>query len=182
MSVLLHEFGHAIVAKKLGIIPKDIIISALGGLSRLNTMKEHPRKEIIIAFAGPFLNLVIAIIAFLYVIIFTDQYFQISSLDTFLFTDYFGIPFKIAAINLILFLFNLVPAFPMDGGRILRGLFSLKFGYKKATVLASTIGRFIALGFFIIGAINRFYILIFLSGLIYIMAAREGFIHKKRAQ
>lgn len=176
ISVVIHELGHALSAKYLEIKPKDIIISALGGLARIESLKDKPKKEIIIAFSGPLANLIIFLFALLYVLFFTKEFIQISSIDTLLYTDYFSIAYKIGIVNFSLFSLNLIPAFPMDGGRILRGLLSLKLGSQKGTTIASLIGRMIALIFFILGVIFHQYGLIAISSLVYLMAARESYV------
>ena len=173
LSVFLHEFGHAITAKYLNVKPKDVIISALGGLARIESLKDYPKKEILIASAGPFVNFIIFIISLIYILTCTEEYIQIGEVNTFLFTDYFSIAYKIGLINLLLFGLNLIPAFPMDGGRILRAFLSLKYKSPVATKIACTISRIIALGFFILGAYTRNYSLLLISALVYLMAVRE---------
>jgi len=173
-SVFIHELGHSITAKYLNIKPKDIIISALGGLARIESLKDKPEKEVLISMAGPFMNLILFLGSLIYVLLITKEAIQISELNTFIYTDFFSIGYKIGLINLLFFTLNLVPAFPMDGGRILRAILSIKYGNSKATKIASIIGRLIALFFFILGAIYRFPGLIVISALIYILAAREA--------
>lgn len=178
-SVILHELGHVIAAKYLNVIPKDIIISALGGIARIESLKDKPKKEVLISSAGPLMNLILFLASLLYVLLISKEFIQISELNTFIYTDYFSIVYKIGFINLLFFILNLIPAFPMDGGRVLRALLSIKFGNIKATKIASHVGRIVALIFFIIGAIYRVPGLIAVSSLVYIMAAREAFIDIK---
>jgi Zn-dependent protease len=175
-SVLIHELGHAITAKYLGVKPKDIIISALGGLARIESLKDKPEKEVLISSAGPIMNLILFLGSLFYVLVISKENIQISELNTFIYTDYFSIGYKIGFINLLFFILNLIPAFPMDGGRILRALLSIRLGNYKATKIASVIGRLVALFFFVVGAIYRIPGLIAVSALVYIMAAREAIV------
>jgi len=175
-SVFIHELGHAITAKYLGVKPKDIIISALGGLARIESLKDKPEKEVLISSAGPIMNLILFLSSLFYVLVISKENIQISELNTFIYTEYFSIVYKIGFINLLFFILNLIPAFPMDGGRILRALLSIRLGNHKATKIASIIGRLVALFFFVVGAIYRIPGLIAVSALVYIMAAREAII------
>lgn len=179
-SVVLHELGHAITAKYLDVKPKDVIISAVGGIARIESLKDKPAKEVLISSAGPVMNLIIFLVSLLYVLVITKEYIQISELNTFIYTDYFSVAYKIGFINLLFFALNLIPAFPMDGGRILRALLALRIGNKKATKIAANVGRIVALIFFVTGAIYRIPGLVAVSTLVYIMAAREAFVDLKK--
>ncbi|MBK8632100.1 MAG: site-2 protease family protein [Saprospiraceae bacterium] len=145
--VVLHEYGHALAAKRYKVNTKDIILSPIGGIARLEKLPEKPIEEFVIAIAGPLVNVVIAII--LSAIILTTSDFtlfpkveDITQVNTF--SD-FGR--YIVILNIVLFIFNLIPAFPMDGGRILRALLAMRIGRRRATNIASVIGRILAVGF-----------------------------------
>ena len=154
--VTLHEYGHALTAKRFGINTQDIILSPIGGVARLNGLPEKPRQELMVAIAGPMVNVIIVGLIFLLVLIFYpgDAYnpeFDVIDKSNFL-ENYL---FVIQYINISLVLFNMVPAFPMDGGRILRSLLAMKFGRVKATRAAAFIGQGIAV-IFILSAIMKY--------------------------
>ena len=171
--VVLHEYGHAYAAKKYGVKTIDITLSPIGGIARLERLPELPKQELVVAIAGPLVNLLIAIITgfILYNTIdfnaldFDFDILRIQNTSEFL--------IFLFALNTMLFLFNLIPAFPMDGGRIIRALFAMKLGRTKATKLASIIGRILAIAFVGFGILNGLYILAFIGVFIYISAAAE---------
>ncbi|MFN3403995.1 MAG: site-2 protease family protein [Cytophagaceae bacterium] len=146
LCVLLHEFGHALTARKYGIGTRKITLLPIGGVASIEKIPEDPKQELWITVAGPAVNLAIAIILFLIAPVkenMTDPELQGISSQTFL-TSLFWV-------NVILVIFNAIPAFPMDGGRILRSLLAMKMGRYKATKIASNLGQIIAIGFFIVG-------------------------------
>ncbi len=173
LCVLLHELGHALGAKKVGIKANDIIISPIGGLARIESMAQYPKKELFIALCGPMVNFVLAIVLFIYLYFIQGQQ---MSFDPFATMDFISIPallYYLLFINTLLFAFNLIPAFPMDGGRILRALLSMKYSSVKATFIASVIGKLLAVGFFILAFFTRYYVLIVMSIFIFTMASTE---------
>ncbi|MDA0347826.1 MAG: site-2 protease family protein [Verrucomicrobia bacterium] len=132
VCVILHEFGHALTARVYGIKTPDITLLPIGGVARLERMPKEPTHELLVALAGPAVNLVIA--AILFVILqagtpFREAYMKLDSLSGF-----FG---SLMLINIWLVLFNLIPAFPMDGGRVLRALLATRLPYAKATNVAA---------------------------------------------
>lgn len=145
--VILHEFGHALTAKKYGIKTKDIILFPIGGVARLEKLPEDPFHELWVALAGPLVNL--AIFAGLAIVI------SIAGFDSSTFNELHlnedSILLYLAISNLILALFNLIPAFPMDGGRVLRAMLSIRLSRVKATEIAGSIGQFLAMGFVFLG-------------------------------
>lgn len=171
--VLLHEYGHALMARRYGVQTQDIILTPIGGIARLERMPEKPAQEFFVAIAGPMVNVVIAIFLFaLAALLFQGERWELFNwfLGQFLSTgaedsgmagavDENGIPtawflyfFTLLLItNIILVVFNLVPAFPMDGGRILRSLLSMKLGRVRATQIAAWLGQAIALIFIFVG-------------------------------
>jgi len=171
--VLLHELGHTLMAKRLGIRATDIVLSPIGGLARLESMHAYPKKEIAISLAGPFVNLILALLLFilLYVVlepgIDFDPYNAVGSIA------WPALLYYMLFINLMLFVLNLIPAFPMDGGRILRALLSLRMDVLKATHIAVITGRIFAVLFMILAIYFRYYALIIVSLFIYIMATAE---------
>lgn len=152
VCVVLHEFGHALTAARFGVGTRDITLLPIGGIASLERMPEDPKQEFWITAAGPLVNLVIAGLAFVLLAIggfawlATDMVMDLSSWTNFL-------TFLFMA-NLGLFLFNLIPAFPMDGGRILRSLLSLWIPRERATRFAAIVGRVLAVGFVVYGLFN----------------------------
>ena len=144
--VLLHEFGHAFAARHYGIRTPDITLFPFGGVARIERMPEKPSEEIVIALAGPMVNVVIAVVLWL-------------ALATFPPTDRIGainpgglLAQQLLGVNLMLLLFNLIPAFPMDGGRVLRAALAMKLGHNRATQIAARIGQMLAIGLAYVGA------------------------------
>ncbi|ODT97910.1 MAG: Zn-dependent protease [Planctomycetes bacterium SCN 63-9] len=136
--VLLHELGHALAARRFGIDTADITLYPIGGVARLNRIPKAPGAEFLIALAGPAVNFAIVLILLALGILFHALGVH-GLIDELL--DWLMI------INLSLGLFNLIPAFPMDGGRILRAGLSGWLGRARATSIAATIGRTLALAF-----------------------------------
>lgn len=147
--VVLHEFGHALTAARFGVGTRDITLLPIGGLASLERMPEDPRQEFWITLAGPLVNLVIAAVAFGILALGGLASFTTDiELDLATWTNFLIFLFTA---NLGLFLFNLIPAFPMDGGRILRSLLSLWIPRDRATRFAAIVGRILAVGFIIYG-------------------------------
>lgn len=149
ITVLLHELGHALMAKKYNIQTKDITLLPIGGLARLERLPEKPIEELLVAFAGPLVNIALALITGLFISLpQTPEEFSII-ISNGVNADNFFLNFFM--VNIWLALFNLIPAFPMDGGRVLRALLAFKFERHVATKIAARIGQFLALGFILLG-------------------------------
>lgn len=174
--VLLHELGHALSAKRYGVKTQDIILSVIGGVARLRNLPKKPIQELIIAAAGPAVNIVIAIIVAVLLLI-IDQ-FHFPTEDTITGNNFF---FFLFAANLILVVFNLIPAFPMDGGRMLRAVLSMKLNRVKATKIAVYIGYALAVAFIGIAIFLESYNLIIISVFVVISATSELRSIKSRA-
>lgn len=144
--VLLHEFGHAFAARGFGIKTPDITLYAIGGVARLNRIPDKPWQELIVAIAGPLVNVVIAAVL-IFVIHVTTSLQEVEHLES----PRIELLAKIASLNVFLVLFNLIPAFPMDGGRVLRALLAMVMSYTRATQIAARIGQGLALVFAIVG-------------------------------
>ncbi len=144
--VVIHEVGHSLFAKRFGKTPKSITLLPIGGVAAIEEMPEKPLQEITMAIVGPIINLIIAAVIYAFVGRWTGigvpNLFP-DSAQTF-FANLIGI-------NIILAIFNLIPAFPMDGGRVLRGLLAMKMEYLRATAVAVMIGQAISIFFVFFG-------------------------------
>jgi len=168
LRVLAHEFGHILTARAFGVATPDVTLLPIGGVARLERIPEEPRQEFLIAIAGPAVNVVIAICLVALAGASLDaghlaavESTKVSMID------------RLASVNLFLALFNMIPAFPMDGGRVLRALLSLKLGFVRATEVAATIGQWVAFGLGFIGLLYN-PILIFIAIFVYLAAASEA--------
>jgi Zn-dependent protease len=166
--VVLHEFGHIFAARRYGIKTPDITLLPIGGLARLERMPEEPGQEFVIAVAGPLVNVVIAAVLFSWIGLTTDleQLVQVENPQA----DFLV---KLAGINVFLVLFNMIPAFPMDGGRVLRALLATRMPWPRATQVAATAGQGLA---FVFGFLGLLYnpILIFIAIFVYLAAGAEA--------
>jgi Zn-dependent protease len=174
--VLLHEYGHVLAARHFGVQARDIIITPIGGLARLVNMPKDPVREFAIAIAGPAVNLAVAM-AFAFYLAVTHQYFLPSEG----LAGLFQFPQLMMWLNLFLFLFNLIPAFPMDGGRILRSLLAVSLNHETATRVAGLLGQFLAVGTIAYGIYSREYQLSLLGTFVFLTAAAEIAIRKHQA-
>ena len=141
--VVLHELGHALAARAFGVQTKHITLLPIGGVAALERMPTQPSQELLIAIAGPAGNVVIAGVLGAVVLLFSDIEAPASVYTV---TDV-GLLTQLAVVNVALVVFNMLPAFPMDGGRVLRALLAIRIDYAKATRIAATFGQVMALGF-----------------------------------
>jgi Zn-dependent protease len=137
--VLLHELGHALMARRFGIGTEDITLYPIGGVARLQRLPRAPGAELLIALAGPAVNFAILGAVIVLSLLGLDRVLADTALG--------GLLVRLAPINLVLGLFNLIPAFPMDGGRVLRALLSGWLGRARATSIAAVLGRALAVAF-----------------------------------
>ena len=168
LCVLLHEFGHALAARRYGIATQDITLLPIGGVARLERMPEKPAQELVVALAGPLVNVVIAAGLFLGLQL-SGQWQSSLTLSA----TGGSLVERLMVVNVFLVLFNLLPAFPMDGGRVLRALLALRMNYVRATRVAAAIGQGMAVLF---GLWGLFYnpMLLLIAVFVWIGAAQEA--------
>lgn len=181
ICVVLHEFGHALTARRYGVSTRDIILSPIGGVARLDRLPENPMQEFYVAIAGPLVNVAIMAILSPYLLLVTgdqrEQLFSIVNGSNNVFirdltpVDFFV--FGLIILNGTLALFNLLPAFPMDGGRVLRALLSLRLGRMRATRIAAYIGQFLAVLLAVYGIFEGSPFTVFIGIFVFVMAANE---------
>ncbi len=167
LCVVLHEFGHILTARRFGIVSPEVTLLPIGGVADMESMPQKPYQELLIAFAGPAVNIVIAVTLFAISGAFNlDDAAHISDPSI-------SILERLAATNVFLAVFNLIPAFPMDGGRVLRAALAMWLGQGKATRIAAQIGQIFA---FFLGFAGLFGhpMLIFIAIFVYMAAAGEA--------
>jgi Zn-dependent protease/CBS domain-containing protein len=167
-SVVLHEYGHALTARKFGVKTRDITLYPIGGVARLEQIPDNPKEELWVALAGPAVNVVIAAVLFVWLGI-TAAFEPLGNISL------TGGSFieRLMITNLILVGFNMIPAFPMDGGRVLRALLAMRLEYTAATQIAAYIGQGIAFIFGFIGLFSNPF-LVFIALFVWIGAAGEA--------
>lgn len=173
--VLLHEFGHILAARRYGIRTPEVLLSPIGGLARLERMPEEPRQELVVALAGPAVTalIILALGGWLRAVNGTEPLWEWNPGHERLIPALFRV-------NVVLLVFNLIPAFPMDGGRVFRALLSGRMGLVRGTRVAARVGQFFA---FLIGAVGLAGapMLIIIAGFIYLAAEAEASAVETRA-
>lgn len=167
--VLLHEYGHALTARRFGIATEDITLLPIGGVARLERMPSNPKEELLVAIAGPAVNVVIASVVGLILLIKGEGMPRNPGnlLEG-------GILWNLLRMNLVMILFNLLPAFPMDGGRVLRSILAMRMPFAKATRAAATIGQGMAILFALFGLLAGHFMLLFIAIFVWIGASNEA--------
>lgn len=165
--VVLHEFGHILTARRYGIVSPEVTLLPIGGVADMNKMPDKPYQELLIALAGPLVNVVIAALLLLGLGAFEPA--ALTQVDD----PAINLVQRLAAANLFLAIFNMVPAFPMDGGRVLRAVLAMWLGQAKATRIAAGIGQAFA---FLLGFLGLFGhpMLLFIAFFVYFAAAGEA--------
>ncbi|MFM9007549.1 MAG: site-2 protease family protein [Bacteroidota bacterium] len=155
--VVLHEFGHALTALRFGVQTRDITLLPIGGVARLERMPEKPIQEFLVAIGGPAVNIIILIVLVPLLLV-LDLFPLQTTPERVSWSDFFS---QLVLVNMMLVVFNLIPAFPMDGGRVLRSLLAIRMGRERATRIAALTGQVFAVGFVLAGlAYNPMLVLI----------------------
>ena len=175
LCVLLHEFGHIFTARAFGVRTPDVILLPIGGVARLERIPEKPSEEFLVALAGPAVNIVIALV----LLLITGANLSAARFAAIENGDVSMID-RLAAVNVFLALFNLIPAFPMDGGRVLRAALASRMGYVRATEIAAMIGQWVAFGLGFLGLFGN-PLLIFIAIFVYLAASSEAHVVAIRA-
>jgi Zn-dependent protease/CBS domain-containing protein len=179
VCVLLHEFGHSLVAQRLGIEIPDITLLPIGGVARFKTLPDRPMDEVKISVAGPLVNVVLAPIFYgIGVALGGDMPNIASPVGGFDSVGQFFV--YLGVINVALVVFNLLPAFPMDGGRVLRGLLATRLGAVRATDISAAVGQFFAFAFFLIGLLGGNFFLALIAVFIFFGANGEAQMVRQR--
>ena len=166
--VLLHELGHALMARRYGVNTREIVLTGIGGIARLERMPERPLHEMMVALAGPAVNVVLATLVGVFLLqrheswdAITEAALAGSALE-FLFY-----------VNVVMFFFNLIPAFPMDGGRVLRAVLAMMMPFARATRYASLVGQGFAVVFAVVGTLVTHNLALVAIALFVFLTARE---------
>jgi Zn-dependent protease len=167
LCVTLHEFGHILMAKRFGIETREVTLLPIGGVASLQRMPDTPGRELLVAFAGPAVNFVIAFVLMAALGSYNAAGFAKLA------DPAVSMVSRLAAANLVLAVFNLIPAFPMDGGRVLHALLAMRMSEARATEIAASIGQACAFGLGFLGLFGN-PLLLFVAIFVYVAATEEA--------
>jgi Zn-dependent proteases len=174
LCVLLHEFGHAFAARAFGIRTPDITLLPIGGIARLERMPSSPWQELVIAVAGPAVNVVIVLLLLPFVGP-PGSWSELRSIDL----ERGSMALNLLGLNVMLIVFNMLPAFPMDGGRVLRALLATRFRHSLATLVAARVGQGIAVVFVLAGLIWQGNLMLLIIGFFVFIGAQQELVYAR---
>jgi Zn-dependent protease len=167
VSVVLHEFGHVLVAQSMGVKVSAITLMMLGGVSEMDKIPEKPFAEFKVAIVGPLVSFLIAGLLFVFGKIVPSPNLQFFS-------------YWLSRVNLVLGVFNLIPAFPLDGGRVIRSLLAVKWGFHQATVTSVSLAKGLSWVLGVLGFLQFNIVLMFIAFFVYSAANQELFMSESR--
>lgn len=173
VCVVLHEYGHALTARRFGVKTRDITLLPIGGMARMERIPREPARELLIAVAGPAVNVAIALVLLPVVIglgMTTDARDLLTPRNATLPT----LVSQLLVINVGLVVFNMIPAFPMDGGRVLRALLAMAMDYRRATRAAAMVGQVLAAVFALVAVLTGAYMLLLIALFVWIGGSAEA--------
>jgi stage IV sporulation protein FB len=168
--VVAHEYGHVLMARRFGIGTRDITLLPIGGVASIERMPEKPREELLIALAGPAVNVVIALLLFTVFGARLDPERAVAAVED----QKIDLVTRLAVANVMLVVFNMIPAFPMDGGRVLRALLSYRLDRARVTRIAASIGQAVAFGLGFLGLFGN-PLLLFVALFVFLAASHETY-------
>jgi len=172
LCVLLHEFGHIFMARRFGIPTPDVTLLPIGGVAMLQRMPDRPMEQLLVAVAGPAVNVVIAFILIVFLGVTADPDTLAEGLRR-IDDPHVSMVAKLAAANVFLVIFNMIPAYPMDGGRVLNALLAMRIGKRRAIQISARIGQTVAIMLGFLGLFGN-PLLIFIAIFLYMVAAAEA--------
>lgn len=174
--VVVHELAHSLVAMRFGARVRDILLLPIGGVSQIEQMPGRPRQELLVAVVGPLVSLALAAVWFVVAALVAPGTLNLANTLVYpvVGNRWLSLPAYLSMANLILGIFNLLPAFPMDGGRVLRALLSMWLGSRQGTVIAVALGQGLALLLGLIGFWNGNLLLVLVAVFVWLGAGSEG--------
>ena len=172
--VVLHELGHSLMARRYGVTVRDITLLPIGGVARMERIPREPKSEILISLAGPAVNVALVMLLSPVLILLTAGSVMLSNTALLhVSLSWVGFTWNLLIVNVAMAVFNAIPAFPLDGGRVFRALLARKRPYVEATATAAKVGRYIAIALAIVGVLTAHLWLAVIAAFIYVAGGQE---------